>query len=74
MSAHTQPPFYRVHTFISRCDRKGLGVDSGDGEWLVLCGECGIRSPIVVPSSEYAFTALFVSDSFLGSVAIAAST
>jgi len=29
----------------------------------LLCGECGFRAPFVVPSSNYDFAALFVSDS-----------
>jgi len=29
----------------------------------LLCGECGFRAPFVVPSSNYAFAALFVTDS-----------
>ena len=32
----------------------------------MLCGECGFRAPFVVPSRNYTFTALLVSDSFLG--------
>ena len=30
-----------------------LGLDNGDGQWRVRCGECGFHFPLVVPSSKY---------------------